>query len=90
MTELNKNDYKQILEYYKKEIPKSKRLLKTNAEKILSEKLCRCIKKLDPENEARSIGICTKTILKRKGLTRGKFSCKGKRSITIRKYKKRN
>ena len=90
MSELNMNDYKQILEYYKKEIPKSNRLLKKNAEKILSEKLCRCIKKLDPENEARSIGICTKTIINRKHLTRGKFSCKGKRSITIRKYKRRN
>ena len=90
MSELNMNDYRQILEYYKKEIPKSKRLLKTNAEKILSEKLCRCIKKLDPENEARSIGICTKTILNRKGFTRGKFNCKGKKSITIRKYKKHN
>jgi len=90
MSELNMNDYKQILEYYKKEIPKSKRLVKINAEKILSEKLCRCIKKLDPKNEARSIGICTKTILNRKGFTRGKFNCKGKRSITIKKYKKRN
>lgn len=90
MSELNMNDYRQILEYYKKEIPKSKRLLKKNAEKLISDKLCKCIKKLDPENEARSVGICTKTILNRKGFTRGKFNCKGKRSITIRKYKKRN
>lgn len=90
MSELNMDDYRQILEYYKKEIPKSKRLLKTNAEKILSEKLCKCIKKLDPENEARSVGICTKTIFNRRGFTRGKFNCKRKRSITIRKYKKRN
>ena len=90
MTELNKNDYKQILEYYKKEIPKSESLLKKKAEKILSEKLCKCIKKLDPVHEARSVGICTKNILNRKGLTRGKFQCKGKRSITIRKNKKHN
>jgi hypothetical protein len=90
MYELNNNDYKQILDYYKKDIPKSNRLLKLNAKKILSEKLCRCIKKLDPENEARSIGICTKTILNKKGFTRGKFSCKKKRSITIKKYKNKN
>jgi hypothetical protein len=89
MTELNINDYKQILEYYNKDIPKSSRLLKQNAEKILSEKLCKCIKKLDPIHEARSIGICTKTIFKRRGLTRGKFSCKGKRNITIKKFSKR-
>jgi len=89
MTELNNNDYKQILEYYKKDIPKSSRLLKNAAEKILSEKLCRCIKKLDTGNEARAIGICTKTVINRKGLTRGKFNCRGKRNITIRKTSKR-
>ena len=62
MTELKNNDYIKILEYYKKPIPKSKRLLKIEAEQILSTKLCRCIKKLDPTNEAKSFGICTKTI----------------------------
>jgi hypothetical protein len=85
MNKLNNNDYKLILEYYKKEIPKSKRLLKINAEKILAEKLCKCIKKIDPINESKSIGICTKNIINNKGFTRGKFKCKGKRSITIRK-----
>jgi len=91
MSELNNNDYKQILEYYKKPIPKSKRLLKNNAEQILAEKLCKCIKKIEPENEARSIGICTKTIFNRKGYTRGKFKCKGKRSVTVKKtIKNRN
>ena len=90
MAELNNNDYTQILEYYHKPIPKSRLLLKKNAEKVLSEKLCRCIKKLDPVNEARSIGICTKTILNKKGYTRGKFKCKGKRSITIKKYKNKS
>ena len=85
MSELNNNDYKQILEYYSKPIPKSTRLLKQNAEKILAEKLCKCIKKIEPENEARSIGICTKTIFNRKGYTRGKFKCKGKRVVTVKK-----
>jgi len=89
MTELNINDYKQILEYYKKDIPKSSRLIKNVAEKILSEKLCRCIKKLDTGNEGRAIGICTKAVINRKGLTRGKFNCRGKRNITIRKTSKR-
>ena len=46
MSELNNADYKKILEYYEKPIPKSKRLLKMSAEKIMSEKLCRCIKKV--------------------------------------------
>ena len=57
MSELSMNDYKSILEYYKKTIPKSKRLLKIAAEKILADKLCRCIKKLDPINESKSI-VC--------------------------------
>ena len=85
MSELTNNDYKHILEYYKKSIPKSKRLLKNAAEKIMSEKLCRCIKKVDKENEARAIGICTKTIFNRKGYTRGNFKCKGKSTVKFNK-----
>ncbi len=85
MTEISDNDYKKILEFYDKPIPKSKKLLKIEAEKIMASKLCRCIKKIGTENEARSIGICTKTIFNRKGFTRGKFKCKGKKYITFRK-----
>jgi hypothetical protein len=88
MSTLNNIDYRQILEYYNKSIPKSNRLLKLQAEKILGDKLCRCIKKIEPKNEARSIGICTKTILNKKGYTRGKFSCKGKSFITLNKLNK--
>lgn len=85
MSELTNNDYKRILEFYKKNIPKSKRLLKIHAEKLLTTKLCRCIKKIDKENEARAIGICTKTIINNKGFTRGKFTCKKKQSINLKK-----
>lgn len=87
MTELTNNDYKQILEYYKESIPKSHRLTKIMAENILASKLCRCIKKVDIQNESRSIGICTKTIINKKGYTRGKFKCKGKQTITLKKTK---
>jgi hypothetical protein len=85
MSELTINDYKHILEFYKKPVPKSKRILKLQAEKILSSKLCRCIKKVDKYNEARSIGICTKTIINNKGYTRGKFTCKAKQTIKLTK-----
>ena len=85
MTNLTNNDYKQILEFYKKSIPKSTRLLKIEAEKILASKLCKCIKKVDKINETRSIGICTKTIINNKGFTRGKFTCKKKQSIVLKK-----
>ena len=76
MTNLTNNDYKKILEFYKLSIPKSKRLLKFKAEKIITSILCKCIKKVDKVNEARSIGICTKTVINNKGFTRGKFTCK--------------
>ena len=85
MSELNNTDYKKILEYYEIPIPKSKRLLKIAAETIMSEKLCRCIKKVDKENEARAIGICTKTIFNRKGYTRDKFKCKGNQTVKFKK-----
>jgi hypothetical protein len=89
MSQLTINDYKHILEFYNKPIPKSKRLLKSQAEKIIANKLCRCIKKVDVKNEARSIGICTKTIINNKGYTRGKFSCKNKPQIILSKKKTR-
>lgn len=85
MSELSNADYEQILDFYNKSIPKSKRLLKLEAEKLLASKLCRCIKKVDKKNEARAIGICTKTIINRKGLSRGKFKCKGKATIKLTK-----
>jgi hypothetical protein len=75
-SELKNKDYINILKFYKMNIPKSKRLLKQQAENILGEKLCKCIKKVGPE--LKSIPICTKSIFNRKGLKRGKFNCKVK------------
>ena len=90
MSEISDTEYKKILEFYEKPIPRSKRLLKMEAEKILATKLCRCIKKVDVKNESRSIGICTKSVINRKGFTRGKFKCKGKKFITFRKTTQKN
>jgi hypothetical protein len=87
MSQLTNNDYKKILEFYNKPIPKSKRLLKIQAEKQLASKLCRCIKKVD-KNETKSIGICTKTIINNKGFKRGKFTCKKNEKILLYKTKK--
>ena len=90
--ELHNEDYIDILNYYKMPVPKSKRLLRLEAENILSSKLCKCIKKVTavskPENEARAIGICTKTIFNNKGYTRGKFKCKEKRFVKFNRTKK--
>jgi len=85
MTKINEREYVKILQFYNKPIPNSKRLIQKHAEKILAEKLCRCIKKLEPINEVRSIGICTKTIFNNKGYTRGKFSCKKRQHVSFRK-----
>jgi hypothetical protein len=86
--ELTNKDYVSILKYYNLNIPRTKRLLKKQAEQIMAEKLCKCIKKIDPINEAKSIGICTKTIFNRKGYTRGQFQCKKKQSVKFRKTNK--
>jgi hypothetical protein len=88
MSELTTNDYKHILEFYKKPLPKSKRILKIEAEKLLASKLCRCIKKVDKINEQRAIGICTKTIINNKRFSRGKFTCKKKSTIQLSKKSK--
>ena len=82
---LTNKDYIIILKYYNKNIPKSKMLIKAQAEKIMAQKLCKCRKKIDPIYEAKSIGICTKTIFNRKGLTRGQFQCKKTQSVKFRK-----
>lgn len=88
MQELSTDDRKNILHYYHLPIPKSLRLLKIQSEKIMAEKLCRCIKKVDPINEPRSIGICTKSIFNNKGFTRGQFRCKKKQTVKIGKIHK--
>lgn len=85
MSQLNTNDYKQILEFYNKPVPSTHHLAKVAAEHILASKLCRCIKKVDRTNEKRAIGICTRTIFNNKGFTRGKFKCKGTASVKFRK-----
>lgn len=82
-------DYRNILQYYNKTIPETNSQLKKAAEDILAIKLCRCIKKINPiltkENEARAIGICTRTVLNNKGLSRGKFKCLKNRTVAFKK-----
>lgn len=85
MSRLTMNDYKKILMFYKRPISSNRMIVKDDAEKLLANKLCRCIKKVDVNNEQRSIGICTKTIFKQKGYTRGRFKCKGNPSVKFRK-----
>jgi len=90
MRNLTTKDYQTILNYYKISLPKNKINRKQNtkklAEKIISKKLCKCIKKLDKGNEGKAIGICTRTIINRKGFSRGNFKCK--KNLTIKLFKR--
>ena len=69
---LTQADYKKILKYYKLTI---QRIIKTlKAENIIAKNYS-CIKKVEPKfkKEAPAIGICTKSVIGRKGYKRGKF-----------------
>lgn len=90
MSQITINDYKHILEFYNKPIPKTQILIKTQAEHIMATKLCKCIKQVGVKikNEPRSIGICSKTLFKRKGFTRGKFTCRKKQKVEFKKTNK--
>lgn len=80
---LKSEDYKRILEVYNVPVPPKVAQRRLEAKKILSAKFCRCIKKVDPNNEGRAIGICTNTIFNKKGLTRGKFTCKRPQMLDV-------
>jgi hypothetical protein len=86
-------DYKNILRFYDKPIPSKKSDLKNAAEDILALKLCSCIKKVNPQltqkSEPRAIGICTRSVFKNKGLSRGKFKCLKARSVAFKKTQKK-
>lgn len=81
---LTKSDYEKILNYY--DIPfslsESSKQIKSKAEEILAQKLCKCIKKVkdssSESDEARATGICTDSVFRRKGLRHSAFTCKKK------------
>ena len=77
---LSKDDYIKILNYYKINYSKyNTQSIKRKAEEILANKLCRCIKKVKNNNkkiESTAISICKSSVLNRKNLSIGRFSCK--------------
>jgi hypothetical protein len=95
---LNSNDYKKIIKYYK--IQPNKNISdKQLAEDLLSSKLCKCIKKVTNTNinEKGAIAICRKTIFKNRNIDFYNFKCKksskfvSKKGTTkkLRKYNKK-
>jgi len=91
---LAKNDYMDILKYYNinfsEELPIN--LLKKMTEKLIAEKLCRCIKKVPNEGfpESRAIGICNWSVVQKKNLGIYKFSCKKKKELKLKKNANKN
>jgi len=84
---LSTTDYKKILKFYKLSIPKKTENIKKKADKIIAKKFCSCIKKVQQKfkKEGIAIGICTKSVITRKGYKRGKFKCKKRRTIKLQK-----
>jgi hypothetical protein len=80
---MTKREYKKILTFYKIRIPKRNKTLKKKAEDILAKKLCKCIKSIGMKDEKRSIAICTQSIFKKRGLKRGRFTCKKRAKVQI-------
>lgn len=84
---LTKEDYIKILNFYNINYRKNNfNHIKRKAENILADKLCRCIKRVKTPNdkdENRAIGICKNSVLNKKNISAGKFSCK-KRAMFIK------
>ena len=89
---LSFSDYKIILDYYNiSRSSKSNSWIKKNAENILANKLCRCIKKVKKSSKLKepiAIAICKKSIFKRRNIKSAKFSCKKKNKLHHFKGKK--
>jgi hypothetical protein len=85
------SDYKKILKFYKLSVPKKSINIKKKADKIIAKKFCSCIKKVQQKfkEEGIAIGICTNSVITKKGYKRGKFKCKKRRTINLHKGGKR-
>jgi len=85
---LTRQDYIDILNFYainfRQDLPR--KLLKKMTEKIIAEKLCRCIKKVPNEGlpESRAIGICNWSVVQKKNLGIYKLSCKKKKELKLK------
>lgn len=79
MSSLTNSDYKKICEFYNISTDNmSKTKLKREAESILANKLCRCIKSVDPsaKDEPKAIAVCNKSIFTKRNLKHYRFTCK--------------
>lgn len=82
---LSIKDYTDILDYYYIDygVNYTKNSLKKMTEKIIAEKLCRCIKGVPnkEKTETRPISICLWSVIQKKNLGIHKFTCKKKKEL---------
>jgi hypothetical protein len=82
---LTHDDYKKILDYYDIPMPRTRMKMKSTAESILANKLCRCIKKVKKIRKDKSeripTGICRDSVIHRKKLDIYQFQCEKKPSL---------
>ena len=100
--QLVQTDYITILKFYNIPFDENtpKNVIKTLAEDILANKLCKCIKKVQNKNktlkEPRAISLCNTSVLHKKCLQDFTFSCKHaphfitKKNTTIKLIKTKN
>ena len=91
---LLKQDYCNILNFYNIKFNKNLpiKIIRKMTEKIIAEKLCRCIKKVPNEGlpESRAIGICNWSVVQKKNLGIYKFSCKNKKELKLKNNANKN
>jgi hypothetical protein len=63
-------------------VPNSAKTVKRAAEQMVATKLCRCIKKVGAIGEPAAIGICSRSVINRKGLRLKSFKC-AKKQVTL-------
>ena len=89
MSEISIREYKKVLRYYGLPIPSSNRKIKTLADKILTKKFCSCIQKVKKGNGYKlAIPVCTKSVIDKKGIHRGSFTCKKKQRLSVRRNRR--
>lgn len=85
------NFYKNKYKKSKKKMPTSVMNIKNRSartKKLIGDKFCSCVKKLEEKYGPRGIGFCTKAVFTTKGLERtGTFSCKPT-NVSFKKIKK--
>lgn len=93
MKNLTIADYKKILKYYKKSYSKkSNYKIKKEAENILANKLCKCIKTISKRNKNQRgvIAICANSVFTKKKLKYNRFTCKSNPKLIPNKKTRKN